>query len=166
MTDQLLVRTNDDPKIKMMQKNYQPTLRVYFECNEETRTEQSHAKSCDINNIMSKVSKTGLLNHVNTMKGDYSDLGEAQDYHESLNIIRNAENSFNSLPSSIRTQFENDPQQFLEFVHDEDNHDQMVELGLKKRTPMETEPAEPGSQEKQPKATASTKDDSSSPPEE
>ena len=38
---------------------------------------------------------------------------------------------FEELPATIRKKFENDPAKFLDFVNDERNADEMVELGLR-----------------------------------
>jgi hypothetical protein len=37
---------------------------------------------------------------------------------------------FEDLPSSIRSRFENQPSQFLDFVHDENNLQEMQQMGL------------------------------------
>lgn len=125
-----LTRTQADPKISMLQKNLQPTLRVKLQCNDPLITEQHHAKSCDINNILARAIKNnGLISHVNSMQGDYSGLASQIDYHEAVNAVMAADNSFNLLPASIRTQFENDPAQFLDFVDNADQSD-LKELGL------------------------------------
>lgn len=99
----------------------------------ETRTVQYEKDKCDINNILKKYQATGLIDHVSRYNGDYSDLGGVQDYHSSLNQVLEAQNAFDSLPSSIRNKFSNDPGQFLAFVSDANNMDEMVELGLAKK---------------------------------
>lgn len=134
------VRTNHEKKIHTMQINYQPTIRVVLECNDETRTEQSHAASCDINKIMAKVHQTGLTNHLNQMNGDYSNLGSTIDYHDALNLIHAADQSFQSLPADLRSQFENSAEQFLGFVQDPENAEEIAKLGL---TPVD-KPGEAG----------------------
>jgi len=118
--------------------------RVIQDCGTISRTKQSFKDECDINNILKKYQKSNLLEHVNTHQGDYSDLGDQLSYQESLNIIINAKNSFNTLPSSIRKQFENDPAQFLAFVSNPDNAPAMEEMGLlKPQKPENFSPAPP-----------------------
>ena len=105
---------------------------------------------------MRKQQKTGLVNHVNRHQGDYSDLPTSMDYHDALNSIIDADKSFNSLTSSIRTRFDNDPAKLLEFAQNEENIPEMVKLGLSRvdknnevittSNPSETVPApDPGS---------------------
>lgn len=106
--------------------------RVQLECNDPSRTKQSFQKECDINTIMAKYQKTGLVSHVSNFKGNYSELPNQLSYHEALNNVMASKNAFSTLPSSIRTQFGNDPAQFLEFVQNPDNTDEMIEMGLAK----------------------------------
>lgn len=91
---------------------------------------QSFLKETDINNIMRKFEKDGLLEHVNTHKGDYGNFIGYEDYHSSLNSILLAEEAFLTIPSKIRATFNNDPVQFLEFAQNPENLDKMIEMGL------------------------------------
>jgi phage internal scaffolding protein len=94
---------------------------------------QQHFKDeCDVNNILRKYQKTGLIDHVNRFQGDYADLSDVPDFQDSLNAVIDAQEAFMTLPSSIRKQFGNDPAAFLDFVHDPDNRDEMVKMGLAK----------------------------------
>lgn len=113
---------------------YGKKTRKPYKTSGESMTKQSFKDECDINNILKKYQKTGLLNHVNQHKGDYTDLTQNVDYHTAQNMIIQAQNSFNSLPSSIRLKFNNDPGQFLDFVHNPDNVDEMKSMGLIKST--------------------------------
>ena len=51
-----------------------------------------------------------------------------------MNQIIAAQEAFNSLPSDIRKKFDNDPAEFLEFVSDEKNNDEMIQMGLKEES--------------------------------
>jgi hypothetical protein len=50
-----------------------------------------------------------------------------------LNTVANANSMFEGLPSEIRNQFANDPAKFISFMDDENNNEQMYEMGLKQR---------------------------------
>lgn len=99
------------------------------------RTKQSFYEESNINLIMAKYEKTGLLDHVNTHEGNYGDFIAAPDYHTAMNQIRDAGEMFMAIPANTRSEFENDPARFLEFVQDEGNYDRMVEMGLAKARP-------------------------------
>lgn len=96
----------------------------------ETRTDQSFVKDCDIASIMAKFIKTGVIDHTNRYQGDYSDFGDSQDYHASLNAVLAADDMFMSLPAEVRIKFDNNPGRFLDFVDDPKNMDEMVQMGL------------------------------------
>lgn len=104
--------------------------RVTFSSKGPSRTKQAHKAECDINTIMAKYARTGLINHVAKYKGAYEDLPDGNDFQEALHIQMQANEAFMSLPSKIRSEFENDPGQFLAFVSDPANKDRMREMGL------------------------------------
>jgi len=103
---------------------------------------QSFKDECNINTIMGKYDKTGLIEHLNTHQGQYGDFVGFQDYQTSLNQILEADEMFMSIPSKIRSRFQNDPEKFLQFAQDPENLDQMIEMGLARPKP--PEPAKGG----------------------
>lgn len=104
---------------------------VRFTCDPVSLTHQSEKNSCDINEIMKKFEKTGILEHRNSFEGQYGDFtGLPQDYHESMNAVIAAEEMFTTLPSRIRRRFANDPGNFLDFVANPDNAKELVKMGL------------------------------------
>lgn len=113
------------------QTAYGKHKRVPFETTGPSRTHQANAAECDINYIMQKYQKTGVLEHQNKYQGNYGDYTNVpQDYHESMNAVLAANDMFMSLPSKIRRRFSNDAGQFLEFVSDQNNQSEMIEMGL------------------------------------
>lgn len=95
-------------------------------------TKQSFVPECDINNIVKQYSATGVFKHVSARaeQGMYVDLPDELDFQTSIDIVRAAETAFSSLPSSVRSRFENDPGQFLEFMSNPKNQEEMIKLGL------------------------------------
>jgi len=129
---------------------YTPRERNALKTDPASKTQQNFKAECDINTILKKYRKTGLLEHVNQYAGKYEDLSEPTDYQTALNIVISAQASFDSLPSYIRKKFDNDPAQFLDFVNNPDNLDEMQKMGLTNETPaesiqppVETVPVEP-----------------------
>lgn len=117
-----------------------PPVRVYFE--EDTLTKQSFRDECNINNIMAKYIRTGVIDHANNYQAEYG-FALALDYREANEIIIRADAMFLDLPSSVRERFDNDPAEFLAFVQDEANLPEMQEMGLvsKPEPIQEPEPA-------------------------
>lgn len=109
---------------------YRPHPRVVYSSNLPSRAKQSFAAECDINTIMKKYNKTGLIDHVNKYQGNYGELPDEVDYHANLNAVMAAKEAFASLTAEIRLRFGNDPAQFLAFVDDPENIDEMIALGL------------------------------------
>lgn len=118
----------------------QPTL------NPKSMTHQSMAPECDINGIMKKYERTGILEHRNTFEGQYgSFIDGPADYHEAMNAVLEADEMFQTLPAGIRRRFHNDAGAFLEYANDPDNAQDMVRMGLATRTSMDVldDPATP-----------------------
>ena len=116
-----------------------PTIRKNYERSrvaqpigdpDKCLVQQSAMRECDVNSIMAKYRKTGLLEHVNRFQGNYGDFTEAPTYHDAFNKLVEAQEMFQSLPAHVRDKFANDPGLFLEYVSDDKNKAGMEELGL------------------------------------
>ena len=107
-------------------------------------TKQSFQEECDVNRIMKRFEKTGLMEHVNTFGGAYGDYTSVpQDYQACLDQVREAQEMFMTIPAKVRAQFDNDPGAFLAFVGDPANAEEMVKMGLANPPPAEQEPVPP-----------------------
>lgn len=94
-----------------------PAPRVQTKVIGKTMTKHSMAKECDINGIMAKFEKTGLIEHVKANPGGYADLlNMPQSYHEALNQVLLADQMFLTIPANIRAMFDNDPGKLLNTV--------------------------------------------------
>lgn len=113
-----------------MRSAYHPHERVQVAFPNPSLTKQAMAAETDINNIMRKYEKDGIITHLAKHQGQYGDFSEVTDYHTALNTMHAADEAFASLPSRIRGEFQNDPAKFLDFVHDPNNQQKMVEMGL------------------------------------
>jgi len=97
-------------------------------CPEPTRAQQHHKDECDINEILRRFGKTGTMpvTSLNALYGDF----ESVDYHTALNQIIASEREFDALPSNIRKRFDNDPWELVQFLQNDNNRDEAIELGL------------------------------------
>lgn len=97
-----------------------------------SRTKQSFVAECDINNIIKSFKVTGQIKHMNerAAQGAYTDLPDPIDFQEALHQVRDAQVAFATLPSHVRARFENDPGQFLDFMSNPSNQDEIIRLGL------------------------------------
>lgn len=92
-------------------------------------TQQNFKDECDINKIINRYEKTGVLPE-STKIPQYLDCSEIPSYDQALQLINDAEQSFMQLDAQVRKKFENDPGKFYNFVTQEATHEELVELGL------------------------------------
>lgn len=114
----------------------------YWTCREEVRddgidcsndvplTKQSELQESDINFLMSRYERTGLLPEMIRKDPRYGDFSDPVSYQDSLNLVQHAQEQFDSLDAHIRKRFGNDPAEFLAFAEDPSNAGEMVRMGL------------------------------------
>lgn len=93
------------------------------------QTEQAHREACDINRIMARYSKDGLIEHVNVMEASFGDCS-GSDFKAMVDKVNSVFGRFSEFPSDIRKRFGNDPVRFFEFFDDPANRDEAIKLGL------------------------------------
>lgn len=99
-------------------------------CPEESLTHQEFKEESDINTI---IDRFGIgENPIEAQKWVTNvDISEAPDnYMDVMNQLNAARDQFMSLPAKVRSQFDNDPGKFVDFVSDPSNGEEMVRLGL------------------------------------
>lgn len=106
-------------------------VRPMIDCSKDVkRTRQEFKDECDINKIIARHSKTGIISHIASGKPVYGDFASIGNYQDSMNTVLAAQEAFAALPASLRKRFDNDPSIFLDFVDDPRNASELVELGL------------------------------------
>lgn len=93
-------------------------------------TQQHFKEECDINKIIERFTRTGLLPQYPGEDMQYGDYTTSVDYHEAMTIVAQAKQQFEALPSSVRDKFDNDPAKMLDFVSKKENIEESVKLGL------------------------------------
>lgn len=94
-------------------------------------TQQQFKDETNVNNILKKYQKTGLLTHVNSSQPSFGDFSSVEDYQVSLSKIQQAQQSFFNLPSELRNKFHNDPSKLIEFINNPKNDEDSYKYGLK-----------------------------------
>ncbi|WNK13987.1 MAG: internal scaffolding protein [Microvirus sp.] len=92
-------------------------------------TKQSFKDECDIQTIMAKFQRTGLLDFVNKRAPHYGDV-TGINFDDAMQRVIQGREFFADLPSSLRDQFDNSPGEFFEFIGNPANAEAMAELGL------------------------------------
>lgn len=100
-------------------------------------TQQHFKDECDINKIIERFTRTGLMPQYPGEDMQYGDYTTSVDYHEAMTIVAQAKQQFEALPSSVRDKFDNDPAKMLDFVSKKENIEESVKLGLLNREALE-----------------------------
>jgi phage internal scaffolding protein len=119
-------------KVVKFKTGYGDRKREGFKTTGESLTQQSHAQAADVRNIIKQYDRTGLIANVTKGIAQYGDYSEINEYSEALNMVRNANQNFETLPSHIREQFNNNAGLFFEFATNPKNSEEMIKMGLKK----------------------------------
>lgn len=113
---------------KRCRKTYDTSVRsVHPSSKGKGLTEQHHKKACDINNILAKYQKTGLIDHIERREGKWGDV-TGQDYKRSMDLIAEAKTAFYELPSTVRDHFDNDPAEYLDLVAQEGGVEELRQI--------------------------------------
>lgn len=100
-----------------------------LECLDPSLAIQSQKDDADINTIVRNFGITGKMPE-NVRIPTYGDFEFVGSYQDALHAVREADASFMQLPADVRSRFENNPQNFLDFVSNPDNAEEMRMLGL------------------------------------
>lgn len=98
---------------RKIKKAYTRTRVTTENSSNKTRCVQSERKNSDINNIVGRAYQTGMMP---TLNREALALPTALSYQESLNKIVSANQAFERLPSQIRDEFSNNPENLLTAV--------------------------------------------------
>ena len=117
-----------------LKTKYQP--QVHPKCG-KTMTEQSHKKSCDINSIMAKYVKTGLVDHINRHQPKFGDVTGA-DFKAAQDLVAEAKSEFYELPAAVREQF-TDVSEYLDLVTSDEGVETLRGMLTEDEEPVEEE---------------------------
>ena len=109
---------------------YGPVDRVAHRGGGEHQVQQHERDRVDVNKIMARAAQTGFLEQAGQRPPIYADFAGLPDFYDAMNMVTRARTRFLELPSAIRSRFNNDPGQLLDFIGNPENQAEMVELGL------------------------------------
>ena len=95
-----------------------------------SRTKQSFRDECDINRIISRFEKTGMIESLNGKTPFYGDVSDLVGYQDALNVVSEAEALFMSMSAEVRDRFSNDPSKMIAFLSDVRNKDEAIKMGM------------------------------------
>ncbi len=129
-----LIKSNYNRDHKTTDIKYQTTL-----------TQQHCKDECNINLIISKSVKTGIIGTGSGTRkpqfGDYQNIN----YRDMVSKVTEGEQLFESLPSALRTRFDNSVEKLIEFIDNDENREEAIDLGF---LPPSKAPEEPKTKSK------------------
>jgi len=123
---------------------------------DDNMAQQQFKDEVDINTIVARFGLTGRMPE-NFQMPQYADVSNIPNsFHAALQYVEETQREFMRAPAELRARFNNDPQQLLNFVYDDKNHDEARKLGLLREPPETTRdtltpPAGAGATQEQPK---------------
>lgn len=94
---------------------------------EPSMTRQADADGCDVNQIMKRYEKTGILPPYTT-PGFFADVSQLGDFHRVTEAVRQCTESFMQLPAELRASFGNDVAAFVNWAGDPANKPELEAL--------------------------------------
>lgn len=110
-------------------------VRVQKLFNKKSRTQQQFRDQVDINNLVKKYTLNKLEDTWVFDPQNYSDFSNVGSLQDAAQKVIDAESTFSKLPSTLRTKFQNNPQNLIDFLSNPKNKDEAIELGLFKTPP-------------------------------
>jgi phage internal scaffolding protein len=98
-------------------------------CLDDSLTQQQFKEESDINTIVDRFMKSGVLPTPVNMP-QYVDYEGVFDFQSAMHVVRQADENFMRLDAKVRSRFNNSPQEFLEFFADPNNVEEAIRLGL------------------------------------
>lgn len=100
-----------------------------LKCEDDSLTQQQFKDEADINTIVDRFMKSGVLPTPANMP-QYVDYEGVFDFQTAMNAVRQADENFMRMDAKTRARFNNSPQEFLQFFADPANTDEAIRLGL------------------------------------
>jgi phage internal scaffolding protein len=98
-------------------------------CKDPSLAQQHMKDECDINILVERFGVTGSM-PVAPIEPSYGDFTGVSDYHTALNKVKAADEAFMALPAKIRAKFDHDPNALLNYLQNEENRDEAIQIGL------------------------------------
>jgi len=89
------------------------------------RTKQAFKDETDIKKILHRAQKAGVMTHLQQHQGSYGDFADF-DFFETVIQLTKGREIFDALPSELRSEFNQSPAQFFEYVNDPKNIDELA----------------------------------------
>lgn len=123
-------------ELRSMYVKHEP-IRVHF--HKPSRTKQEFKNDCDINQILKRFSRTGVVPGT-IKKPAFLDCTTIPNLQDALHLMKDAEHAFMKLPAVVRKHFDNNAIAFVDYALDPKNIDQLREWNIVPPKPEEPKP--------------------------
>lgn len=97
----------------------------------DSLTQQHFKDECDVNKIVDRYVKTGILEHQSVIEPHYGDVSDLPtDLMAAYDAVGRAEAAFADLPSDVRKALDNDPARLQEWLVNPENRADAEKYGL------------------------------------
>ena len=116
--------------MKVIELRENGSKRVYTKNDLPSMTDQSMKDEVDVNYIIEKARKTGQIPHIAKIQGQFADVSDLTDLHDSMIRVQHAKHEFSKLPLQVQKRFGYDIRELVEFLGDPSNYEEAKKLGL------------------------------------
>lgn len=117
----------DKTKTKIITERENGTKRVMTKVDPNSLTEQHHGGVTNIQKMLRDQMLAGMNPEA---RPHYGDISTIESFEDVQNRVKHGEQKFMELPSFIRKKFNNNPAVYLDFIFNDNNYDEAVEMGL------------------------------------
>jgi len=107
------------------------------------KTQQHFTEGCDVNNIIAQYAQTGVDVHADRATNQRFGYATSTSYLEAMQNIAEINSAFAELPSKDRSQFDNDPAQWVESLEEPETIDEVDDPPAAPEPPQEPPEAPP-----------------------
>lgn len=116
-------------------------LATFIDCsNLPSMTVQADASEADINKIIARFEKAGMVTRLNSVQPFYGDVSQLDGLQDALIKVQQADDLFMSMSAQIRERFDNDPVKMVDFLNDDRNRAEAESIGMVIPRPKVVEP--------------------------
>lgn len=116
-----------NPKVR---NKFSKRTPVILHSTGEDLTQQHFREEVSINNIIAKYNKTGVINHVSRNRLRFGEFRDLAEHITDIDKVTKAQQSFETLPATLRNEFGNSIEGFFKFVKNPANNEQLIKWGI------------------------------------
>lgn len=117
---------------------------VGFKCESESKVQQQFRDQCATDAIIKKYNMMGVNPFISAAEPQYLDTTQVPSFVAAMDSQIRVKSYFENLPSDVRLQFNNSPEQFSQIVLSGEHNDMLRDLGILPPLPEDSTASETG----------------------